>query len=213
MDEQYQAPNEKEQPTANDSSENENRVPSEGKAAKPGAVTKELYDWLEIVAVAIAAVILVFTFVGRIATVDGTSMLPTLTNQERLIIREAFYKPKQGDIVICQSVSYGLEEPLVKRVIALEEQTVTIDFANWQVYVDGQPLQEDYIKRVANTGMHGWDYGQSYTVPKGHVFVMGDNRNNSQDSRRMSVGPIDERLVLGKAVCGISLENGVRFFD
>ncbi len=172
-----------------------------------------LYDWVEILAIAISLVILLFNFVGRVATVSGGSMLPTLTNGERLLIQQAFYEPKRGDIVICQSASYGMEEPLVKRVIALEGQTVKIDFETWQVFVDGEELTEPYINFVPGVPMKGWDYGESYTVPMGCVFVMGDNRNNSQDSRRVNVGPIDKRLIVGKAVVGFSGTDGVRVFD
>ena len=163
--------------------------------------------------IAVAVVLLLFTFVGRVATVDGGSMLPTLTHGERLLVQELGYKPAQGDIVICQSVTYGMETPLVKRIIALEGQTITVDFKNWKVFVDGVELEEDYINYQPTAYMNGWDYGDSYTVPEGCVFVMGDNRNNSQDSRRIAVGPIDERLILGRAVLGISAKDGIRIFS
>ena len=183
-----------------------------GKTAVKNTPIQELYEWFEVFVLAIAAVILIFTFVFRIATVDGNSMNQTLIDGERLVVREAFYQPKQGDIIVCQSKSYGMEKPLVKRVIATGGQTVTIDFATWSVYVDGEKVEEDYVNYVGGS-MHGWDHGSSYTVPNGYVFVMGDNRNDSMDSRRLSIGPIDERLILGKAVIGISERDGVRFFD
>jgi len=188
----------------------EGDAPTAKKAFDPAA---ELYDWLEVVVIAVAVVLLLFTFVGRVATVDGGSMLPTLTHGERLLVQELGYKPAQGDIVICQSVTYGMETPLVKRIIALEGQTITVDFKNWKVFVDGVELEEDYINYQPTAYMNGWDYGDSYTVPEGCVFVMGDNRNNSQDSRRIAVGPIDERLILGRAVLGISAKDGIRIFS
>lgn len=184
-----------------------------GEAAARQTLAQELYDWLEILVISIAAVVIIFTLFFRIATVDGGSMLPTLTNGERLVVSELFYQPKQGDIVVCQSAKYGMEIPLVKRVIALGGQTIRIDFENWKVYVDGEELSEEYINYIPGVFMNGWDYGESYTVPEGYVFVMGDNRNNSQDSRREIVGPIDERLILGKAILGISSKDGIRIFD
>lgn len=202
-------------PEAQTSVKEPSDVPDAGGAAaakKPFDLTRELYEWLEVVVIAITVVLLVFTFVGRVATVVGGSMLPTLTGGERLVVRELGYRPAQGDIIVCQSEPYGLEEPLVKRIIALAGQTVTIDFQTWTVRVDGEELEEDYILYQEGLWMNGWDYGESYTVPEGHVFVMGDNRNNSTDSRRASVGPIDERLILGKAIFGISKEHGFRSF-
>lgn len=187
--------------------------PSERAGKQPVDIAAELYDWLEIMVVAITVVLLIFHFVGRMVTVNGTSMLPTLTHGEKLIIQELFYEPEQGDIVICQSASYGMEEPLVKRVIALGGQTITIDFETWQVFVDGVALEEDYVNFQQGVTMNGWDYGESYVVPQGYVFVMGDNRNGSTDSRRMLVGPIDERLIIGKAIVGFSSESGMRFFQ
>lgn len=160
----------------------------------------ELYDWLEIFAVSVAAVFVIFAFVARIAVVDGPSMQNTLHNGDKLLVWELFYTPKQGDVVVCQSERYGLDKPLVKRVIATEGQTVTIDRETWTVYVDGIPLKEDYVLRVNTQSMIGWDYEDSYTVPEGNVFVMGDNRNDSLDSRSYRIGPIDERYIIGKVI-------------
>lgn len=161
---------------------------------------RSLYDWLEIFAISVAVVFVLFSFVARIAVVDGGSMLPTLENGDKLIVRQLFYEPKQGDIIVCQSEKYGMKKPLVKRVIATEGQTVTIDRENWKVYVDGVPLDESYV--FFETGpMMGWDYNtDSITVEKGHVFVMGDHRNDSLDSRSSRVGQIDERYVVGQVI-------------
>ena len=167
--------------------------------AKPSFLS-DLYDWLEIFAVSIAVIFFLFAFVARIAVVDGSSMNPTLQGNDKLLVRQLFYTPKQGDIIVCQSERYGMQKPLVKRIIALEGQTVRIDTENWIVYVDDEPLEEDYVLYRAGSPMVGWSYGESYTVPEGHVFVMGDNRNDSLDSRSYLVGPIDERYIIGEVI-------------
>lgn len=179
---------------------------SGGKAEKENLPEKkqsfaaDLYDWLEVFAVSVAIVFVIFAFVARVAVVDGTSMNDTLKHGDKLLVRELLYTPKQGDIVVCQSEFFGFNEPLVKRVVATEGQTIKIDTENWKVYVDGIELKEDYVKYIAGMDMRGWSYGEEYTVPEGHIFVMGDNRNGSWDSRDSRVGPIDERYVIGKVV-------------
>lgn len=178
----------------------ETMTENEESSPKKTSFLAELYDWLEIFAVSVAAVFVIFAFVARIAVVDGPSMQNTLHNGDKLLVWELLYTPKQGDIVVCQSERYGLDKPLVKRVIATEGQTVKIDRETWTVYVDGVPLKEDYILRVNTQAMIGWDYEDSYTVPEGHVFVMGDNRNDSLDSRSYRIGPIDERYIIGKVI-------------
>lgn len=170
-----------------------------GKPKKQGFLT-DLYDWLEVFAVSVAAVFVIFAFVARVAVVDGESMTNTLQHQDQLIVQELFYTPKQGDIVVCQSAFFGFDKPLVKRIIATEGQTISIDTETWTVTVDGVPLKEDYVRYIQGKDMHGWSYGDSYTVPEGHVFVMGDNRNGSWDSRDSRIGPIDERYIVGKVI-------------
>lgn len=164
------------------------------------SLASSVYDWIEIIIISVATVFVLFSFVARIAVVDGSSMLPTLTDGDKLIVRHLFYTPKQGDIIVCQSQTYGLEKPLVKRIIATEGQTVSIDRLTWTVYVDGVPLKEDYIYREGGY-MVGWEYEtDTITVKEGHVFVMGDHRNDSLDSRTYRVGQIDERYIIGKVV-------------
>lgn len=153
----------------------------------------DLYDFVQSVITAAVFGIIVFVFIFRIIGVDGTSMYATLCNGDRVIVSDLFYTPKQGDIIILKSEMY--DKPLVKRVIATENQTVDIDFINGVVTVDGVELDEPYIyeKTHVDEGFTG-----PVTVPEGCVFVMGDNRNNSNDSRLSTIGFIDEREIFGK---------------
>jgi len=123
-------------------------------------------------------------------------MIPTLADGDKLIVWGVGYEPQRGDVVIVDSyTAYG--KPLVKRVIAKGGDTISIDYNTGAVTVNGELLQEDYI---AEPTYLGYDVVFPYTVPEGFVFVMGDNRNASLDSRSSSVGCIDERDILGKVL-------------
>ena len=153
-------------------------------------------EWYEALISAALVLVLVFSFFFRIIQVDGSSMVPTLVNGDKLIVWGAGYTPQRGNVVIVDSyTSYG--KPLVKRVIAKGGDTVSIDYATGTVAVNGEVLQEDYI---AEPTYLGYDVTFPYTVPEGTVFVMGDNRNQSLDSRSTYVGCIDERDILGKVL-------------
>ncbi len=157
------------------------------------------FDVVSILAAAIVAVAFAFIFVFRTVGVVGGSMLPTLHENDRIILTSSCFEPKYGDIVVtCQPAkSEVIEDILVKRVIATEGQTVDIDFVEGVVYVDGVALDEPYI----NEPTHDMeDFSGPVTVPDGHVFVMGDNRNRSTDSRSDLVGFIREEYILGKAL-------------
>ncbi len=154
----------------------------------------ELYDWVQCIVFALVLGILVFLFIGRVVTVDGTSMYSTLHNGDKIIVSNLFYEPEQGDIVVFQTDGYG-DALLVKRVIATEGQTVDIDFEKGIVYVDGTALQESYIYEGTYTRE---DFTGEVTVPEGCLFLMGDNRNASTDSRSDRVGMVDERDIIGK---------------
>ena len=147
---------------------------------------------------ALLAVVLLFTFVIRLIGVDGHSMVPTLQDGDRLLVLNAMLDNdyEYGDIVVLRKDTF-LEEPIVKRVIATEGQTVDIDFTAGAVYVDGQLLEEDYIRQPTYLE-EGLEF--PVTVPEGCVFVMGDNRNDSDDSRDPELGPVDTRQILGRAV-------------
>lgn len=156
----------------------------------------ELYDWVQCIIFALIAGIMVFLFIGRQIQVVGPSMQNTLFTGDRVIVSNLFYTPEAGDIVVVQTDTFG-GDPLIKRVIATAGQTVDIDFQLGIVYVDGVALEEDYIAEA--TFMRD-DFQGEITVPEGHVFIMGDNRNQSTDSRSNKVGCVDVRRVIGKVL-------------
>ncbi|MGI5896157.1 MAG: signal peptidase I [Oscillospiraceae bacterium] len=159
-------------------------------------VKRDIWEWVESIAISVTTLIFIFVFVFRIVGVDGRSMDKTLADGDRLIITSMFYTPAAGDIVVVnQPNEFG--KPLIKRIIALEGQTVDIDFETGVVTVDGQVLDEPYIS-TPTTVYEGVDF--PVTVPEGTVFVMGDNRQSSTDSRSEMVGFIDTRYILGKAI-------------
>lgn len=144
-------------------------------------------------------IMVVFLLVFRIVIVDGTSMNKTLLHGDYvLLLSNLFYQePENGDIIVLSKNSYDDGAPIVKRVIATEGQTVDIDFETGTVYVDGIELDEPYINTRTNT-TGGTQF--PLVVEDGCIFVMGDNRNKSKDSRYPEIGIIDEREVLGKAI-------------
>ncbi len=154
----------------------------------------EIYDWLESIVTAIIACILIFVFLGRIIDVEGTSMVPTLNDRDKVLMSGLFYTPKPGDIVVLTKKSFS-EIPLVKRVIATEGMSVDINFDTGEVWVDGVLMDEPYINELTHKQ---FDVDFPLVVPEGCIFVMGDNRNHSTDSRDSQVGFIDKRIVLGK---------------
>ena len=155
------------------------------------------YDWVEIFVVTMTAIMLIFTFIGRIAYVDGPSMNETLHDRDTLVVSKLFYTPKQNDIVVFQSPDSGIAGGIVKRVIATAGQTVDIDFDNWVVTVDGVALDEPYVNCEEGYAMRNYDVEFPITVPEGQIFVMGDNRNHSNDSRGSQIGCVDTRFVFG----------------
>lgn len=185
---------------------------------------REVFDWVEIIALSLAFVLLTFSYIARQARVDGSSMRETFHHGESIVISNLFYTPKQGDVIVFQVPNSLLTtEPIIKRVIAVGGQTVYIDFDNWKVYVYDdasltvdqvlatiEPLDEPYIEAMRNTSenryssMNGRSSYGGYTYPmtieKGKLFCMGDNRNGSTDSRWTVLGPVEERYILGKVL-------------
>ena len=158
-----------------------------------------LYEWVQALVCSVLTVVLVFTFGIRLIGVDGHSMVPTLQDGDRLLVTTSLLSGdyEYGDIVIIQKGSCAGGEPIVKRVIATGGQTVDIDFETGAVYVDGTLLEEDYINELTFVE-EGTEF--PLTVPEGSIFVMGDNRNHSSDSRDASLGTVDTRYVIGRAV-------------
>lgn len=170
-------------------------------AAAPAKGVRALFEWLEEIVVALTVVILILTFVFRVVTVSGNSMFPNYVHGERLIVANYLKDIEQGDVVVLTNV---LEEPIIKRVIATEGQTVNIDYDTGIVYVDGMAVDETQfglqngITTKPSMAYEPLVFPQ--TVPKNCVFVLGDNRGVSMDSRYAQVGMVDARHVLGEAV-------------
>lgn len=171
-----------------------NNKKSKEKSEKTLTARGEIYEWIQSIIIAIIFCVIVFTFFARIVDVVGPSMNPTLENGDKMIVSGLFYEPKAGDIVIFRKDEYK-PEALVKRVIATEGQTVEIDFNKGIVKVDGVVLDEPYI---AAPTINQLDFPGKQVVPEGCVFVMGDNRNDSTDSRKAEIGMVDVRMIIGK---------------
>ena len=157
---------------------------------------REIYDWIYCLSVALIICVVIFAFFIRLIDVRGTSMNPTLNNNDKMLVSGLFYEPKVGDVVVFKKDEYDPERALVKRVIAVEGQVINMDFDHGIVYVDGVPNEEDYIMEPTTNKI---DFIGPQTVPEGCVFVMGDNRNASTDSRKKEIGMVDTRLILGRA--------------
>ena len=167
-----------------------------------------LFEYAEVVVVCLLAIFAVYAFGFRICSVAGDSMNYTLKNQQKLLVSGIFYEPEQGDIVVFHQISPNhpqYNEPIIKRVIATQGQHVIIDFHQKTVTVDGVLLEEPYIflkddyysVRAEHHTVNGiFDA----VVPNGCVFVMGDNRNGSLDSRSSIIGFVDERRILGRVL-------------
>lgn len=171
----------------------------DGEVSTKGHAFSSFFEWIEAIVTAIIVVVVIFTFMFRIVTVSGPSMQNTVQDGDKVLMTDHNYEPEDGDIVI---ISHGEEfsEPLIKRVIATEGQRLQIDFTSGDVYVNGKLLDEKYIKNSTITNEGGLIPS---VIPAGYVFVMGDNRQNSKDSRSPEIGLIDERTILGKAQCVI----------
>ena len=163
----------------------------EGK--KPFDFLRELYEWSQSIAVAMVLALIVNQFIFAMVQVEGGSMLPTLESKERLVVTKLFYKPEAGDIVVVKS--HALGKHIIKRVIAVPGDEIELQLETGNVIVNGEVLEEPYI--FEKMRYIGSAYNYPIKVPEGYVFVMGDNRNNSQDSRNLGVIAFED--VVGRA--------------
>ncbi len=157
---------------------------------------QNIVEWYEALIFALTFLVLLFTFVVRVVAVNGSSMVPTLHSGDRLLVQSSLFGVDRGDVVVVDSyIEYG--KPLVKRVIAVGGDQVDIDAEAGQVFVNGQLLDEPYIAEPTH---QAGNMEFPLTVPEGCVFVMGDNRMHSTDSRFQDIGFIDERDILGRVL-------------
>lgn len=172
------------------------------KPKKPG-FWEQCYALMHDLVYILSIITLFFVFAVRIVVVDGFSMFPTLVNGDKMaLLSNVFYHDdiiQNGDVVVALVPTFA-NTPIVKRVIATEGQTVDIDFDLGIVYVDGVALDEPYIYEPTWTQFYGNGVTFPMTIEDGHVFLMGDNRNDSSDSRRLDIGQVDTRHILGKVL-------------
>lgn len=160
------------------------------------SLKKEIMDWVISIVVALAVALVIRQFIFTLVRVDGPSMLPTLHHNDTLYVNRFMYTPEEGDIIIFRPPN-SPNTPYVKRVIATAGQEVIVDAREHKVYVDGVELVEDYIsEELVSAGTMTYPY----VVPEDHVFVLGDNRNNSRDSRDASVGAVPRSNIIGKVI-------------
>lgn len=196
------------------------KAPAEGDKKKKKKEKEKLtprgicYTWLQAMSMALLILLVIFTFFGRIISVEGSSMVPTLVDGDMMFVRCLGYEPEQGDIVVLRKDFGSIHSPIVKRVIAVGGQTVEIDYDTSTVYVDGVALDEPYRNDPHMERPDGADEQRTYwEVPEGSIFVMGDNRNASTDSRNDALGVVDTRYVIGEVMGVILPPQDARFVD
>ena len=168
---------------------------------EPDTLENLIYCWAQALTGAVVGVVLLFTFAVRLIGVSGPSMQDTLYTGDRLLVLNAMFCDfKAGDVVVINAYNAELSDTIVKRIVATGGQTVDIDYSQSAVYVDGQLLDEPYLPEEMYLPFASTMQQTHWEVPKGSIFVMGDNRNGSTDSRDDQLGAIDTGYVLGKAV-------------
>lgn len=177
-------------------------APASDEPEEKGSFKLDLYFWTQALVMALVFLILTFTLVGRVISVDGHSMVPTLHDRDLLLLQSIGYTPRQGDVVVLRKEGFiESDAPIVKRVIAVGGQHVQVDYSTGTVAVNGKTLDEPYINEIMVDPNNHFMNVLDVTVPEGSIYVMGDNRNHSSDSRDERLGTVDERYVLGRALC------------
>lgn len=166
----------------------------ESPAKEEFSLKKEIISWIKTLFFSIAIVLFIILFIGRMMKVDGASMEPTLHHNDRIITTNIHGAYQHGDIVVIKRKN---DTSIVKRVIGIGGDKIDIDFETGSVYVNDVVLDEGYINEAT---VRNVDFQGPATVPDGHVFVMGDNRNHSDDSRNSKIGMIDEKNIFGKVI-------------
>lgn len=172
-------------------------------------LSKTVVEFISVIATSIVAIMLIFTFAFRIVGVSGPSMMNTLINGDWLIVSAFITEPERGDIVIITQPN-SFNEPIVKRVIAVGGDTIDIDFDKATVSINGKMINEPYLGSPTTNDEHAWQY--PLTLKEGQVFVMGDNRQHSSDSRSPDIGLIDENYILGQVLLRFSPISEFKIF-
>ncbi len=222
---------------------NESEEPHESEEPGAGIKALSfVFDLTELFVISFAVVIVVLCFFLRHSPVSGSSMVPTIHNKDTLLVSNIAYTPERGDVIIVQS-THNLAKPLVKRVIAVGGDEIEINFERWMIMVNGEIIEQrfdaegnpakiggDYVNYIEGQSMRrgsvdgsdlykiGFSYDPSTgnyiaTVPQGRLFILGDNRNDSKDSRDATVGFVDERLVVGQAFFRLTPFSNIGTFD
>lgn len=178
---------------------NQNSEKTDGSSGKID-LTSSVFEWIELFVFSFSLVLIIMTFAVRHSPVIGSSMAHTLEEKDILLVSGVMYKPEQNDVIVFQSPTVGYDEPLVKRIIAVGGQEINIDFITWAVLVNGEKLDETYVNYEEGRNMLSSNIQFPLIIPEGYVFVMGDNRNHSLDSRNTLVGLVDERYIIGRVI-------------
>ncbi len=182
--------------------------------APKAPIISTVCDFFEILLFSVLFVILIFTFAFRLSIVSGTSMNHTLNSGDRVITSNLFYEPEAGEIIVFHQTGDVFNELMIKRIIATEGQYVLLDFdavyvSDDEVIDESDRVDESGYAYIAGGTMNIYpnSIGKVFQVPEGHVFVMGDNRNNSSDSRHAAIGFVDERRILGKVILHLPISK------